>query len=171
MRSSSKQYAAVAASGVGWAYDRCPGLPVRLPPTTMPPASDGSGTPARPSGKGTRTGNRTVSKGAGRRVNVSWTVSPQWPMYTEIALFACSCTWCDHSDYRDTTREKTLFWFLWVWRFWCNEHVGLNLVMMWSRIAASYTLHAIAIFCTIPSTVCILPFSYFWLSYYIDFEL
>ena len=68
---------------------------------------------ARPSvGKRDSYGNRTVSKGAGRRVNVSRTVSPQWPMYFEIASFACSCTWCDHSDYRDTARERTLFWFL-----------------------------------------------------------
>lgn len=67
MRSSSKQYAAVAALGVGLAYDRCPGLTVRLPPTTMPPASDGSGTPARPSGKGTRTGTEQSVKGQGGR--------------------------------------------------------------------------------------------------------
>lgn len=26
------------------------------------------------------------------------------------------------------------------------EHVGLHVLIMWSRIAASYTLHAIAIF-------------------------
>jgi len=116
---------------------------------------------ARPSvGKRDSYGNRTVSKGAGRRVNVSRTVSPHSPMYAEIASFACSCTWCDRSDYGDTTREKTLFWFSWVWRFWCNEQVGLNLVMMWSRIVASNTLHAIAIFCTFSSTIFILPFSY-----------
>ena len=57
-------------------------------------------------------GKRTVSKGTGRGVSASRTVPPHWSVYTETVSLACSCVWCQRSDYRDTSRDEAVFVFV-----------------------------------------------------------